>query len=170
MARSTDFGSFAKRVAIGAAFIIAAGAATESAWAGGGGALTGAYTGKASCSGLQSGAPVKRKIEFTVKSPVLVTHGGTNALVEAPGVDSFVVFVENNAQKPGQSLVSGISCALDTATLDGATLFLSAKVKGDNATLKGTLVILDDTANQSESCKVSLKRIDGSNPNAACPK
>jgi hypothetical protein len=168
MARSTGFGSFAKRVAVGTAFIVAAGALAGSAWAGGGGPLTGVYEGKANCSGLQNGVAGKDKQEFTVKSPVLVTHGDTRATLEIPGLGAFVAFVENNTQKPGQSIVSGITCTLN-GDLDGATIFVNAKVKGDNATLKGTLVILDDAENQSASCKISLKRFETSDPSAACP-
>ena len=168
MSRSTAIGSFGKRVALGAAFVVAVGALAESAWAGATGPLTGAYTGKANCSGLQNGTPGKQKQEFTTKSPVLVTHGTTNAVMDVPGLGEFFVFVENNTQKEGQSLVSGITCTLNL-TLDGATIFLNGKVKGDNATLKGTLVILDDPANQSASCKISLKRIDAANPNVECP-
>ena len=169
MTRSIGLGSFAKRLAIGAAFAFAAGACADRASAGGGGPLTGIYTGKASCSGLQNGVPIKRKQEFGVKSPVLVTHGDTRAVLNLPGVGVFVAFVENNAQKPGQSPASGITCTLDP-TLEGATIFLRTKVKGDNATLKGTFVILADGVDQSESCKISVKRIDANNPNAACPK
>jgi hypothetical protein len=168
MARCRDFGAFAKRVAVGAAFLIVAAAPAQSAWAGGGGPLTGLYEGKATCSGLENGTPTKRKIESTPKSPALVTHGGTNAVLEFPGLIPFFVFVENNTEKQGQSLVSGITCTLDVG-LSGATIFMTAKVKGDKVTLKGTLVILDDAGNRSESCKISLKRFDTSDANAACP-
>jgi hypothetical protein len=156
-----------KRVAVAAAFVVAAGAPAESAWAGPG-ALTGVYEGKATCSGLNNGIPAKEKIPFEGKSAVLVTDGGSTAVLSMPILGGFAVFVENNSQKPGQSLVNGITCGLDV-TLDGATIFLAAKVKGDNATLKGTLVILDDAENRSASCKVSLKRVDTANPNVVCP-
>jgi hypothetical protein len=168
MARSSVLGAFAKRLALGAAVMAAAGAPAVSASAGGAGPLTGRYEGKASCSGLQNGTPGKQKQEFTGKNAVLVSHGSTNAVIQVPGLGPFVVFVENNNQKQGQSLVSGITCTLDT-TLDGATVFLNGKVKGDNATLKGTLVILDDAENQSASCKISLKRVDATDPAVACP-
>jgi hypothetical protein len=147
-----------------AALLVAAGAP---AWAGGGGALTGSYEGKASCSGLQNGTAGKQKMEFTSANRILVTHGGTNAFLDMPGLGAFYLFIENNSAKEGQSLVSGITCALDL-TLDGGTLFLNGKVKGDNVTLKGTLVILDDAENQSASCKISLKRVDAADPAVAC--
>jgi hypothetical protein len=168
MAGSSVLGAFAKRVAFGAAVVAAAGMPAVSASAGGGGPLTGVYEGKASCSGLQNGTPGKQKQEFTGKASVLVTHGDANAVLSVPGLGAFVVFVENNSEKQGQSLVSGITCTLDT-TLDGATIFLAGKVKGDNATLKGTLVILDDAENQSAICKISLKRVDATDPAVACP-
>jgi hypothetical protein len=63
--------------------------------------------------------------------------------------------------------VSGVNCTFDF-NFDGATAFLNAKVKGDKVTLKGTLVILDDVANRSETCKVSLKRFATTNPIADC--
>jgi hypothetical protein len=167
MARSRGLGSFAKRIAVGAAFIVAAGLLAESAWAGADGVLSGTYEGKATCSGLLNGTPLKEKLDITGKDSARVTHGSTNAVLEIPDIGRFAVFVENNNQKPGQSLVSGITCTLDL-TLNGATIFVSAKVKGDNATLKGTLVILDDEDNDSASCKISLKRVDATDPAIAC--
>ena len=168
MTRCIGFVGFAKRVAFGSALLAAAGAPATSAWAGGAGPLTGTYEGKASCSGLQGGTAGKQKMEFTASNPILVSHGSTNATLDMPGLGAFFLFVENNSAKQGQSLVSGITCGLDL-TLDGGTLFLNGKVKGDNATLKGTLVILDDAENQSASCKVSLKRVDAADPLVACP-
>jgi hypothetical protein len=147
--------------------MVAAGMLADGAWAGGAGALTGTYEGKASCSGLQDGIPGKQKIEFAGQASVGVTHGDSNATLDIPGLGTFYLFVENNTQKQGQSLVSGITCTLDQ-TLDGGTIFLNAKVKGDNATLKGTLVILDDAENQSASCKISLKRVDAADPALNC--
>jgi hypothetical protein len=167
MARSRGLGSFAKRIAVGAMFIVVAGPLAESAWAGEIGPMTGSYEGKATCSGLQNGVPGKQKREFTVKSPVLVTQGPDRAVIAIPGLGLVYAFIENNTQKEGQSIVSGVGCTLGL-TFDGATVFLNAKVKGDNVTLKGTLVILDDADNQSASCKVSLKRFDAANPIVDC--
>jgi hypothetical protein len=164
----TGLGALARRVAVGTAWVVAVSAAAQSAWAGEIGPMTGAYEGKATCSGLQNGVPGKQKQEFTVKSPVLITQGPTNAVIDFPGLDPISAFIENNTQKEGQSIVSGIGCALDL-TFDGATVFLNAKVKGDKVTLKGTLVILDDAENQSAICKVSLKRFDATNPIVDCP-
>jgi hypothetical protein len=166
MARSTGFASFARRVAVGAAFIVAAGTPAKSAWAGAG-SLTGTYEGKASCSGLENGVPAKQKIEFAAKTSVLVSDFGSTAVLGVPAVGSFFVFIEDNSQKQGQSLVNGLTCTLDL-NFAGATIFLNAKVKGDKATLKGTLVILDDAENQSAICKISLKRVDAADPNVVC--
>jgi hypothetical protein len=79
-----------------------------------------------------------------------------------------VVASESNLQKPGQSLQGGISCPFSLA-LDGAhMILLNAKVKGDAITLKGTLVRLDDAANTAASCKISLKRVDATDPFIVC--
>ena len=168
MARSRGLGSLANRIAVGAAFIAVAGAPAEGAWAGADGALSGTYEGKATCSGLLNGTPYKQKFEITAKDSALVTHGSTNAVLEIPDLGRFALFVENNNQKPGQSLVSGITCTLDL-TLDGFAIFVNAKVKGDNATLKGTLLVLRDEDNDSASCKISLKRVNLTDPAIACP-
>jgi hypothetical protein len=158
MTRSTSSGSFANRVAVGAAFILAAAMPAQRAWAGAG-TLTGTYEGKASCSGLPNGIPSKEKVEFAARAGVRVSDDGTLLVIDLPGIGRFHTFVEANSQKAGRSLVSGISCALNL-DLDGATIFASGKVKGENATLKGTVVILEDVGNRSSSCKISLKRVD----------
>jgi hypothetical protein len=167
MARSRGLGAFAKRIAVGAAFIVVAGAHAEGAWAGADGALTGTYEGKATCSGLLNGTPLKQKHEITGKDSALLTHGSTNAVLVIPDLGQFSLFVENNNQKPGQSLVSGVTCTLDL-TLDGFAIFMNAKVKGDNATLKGTLLVLRDEDNESAICKISLKRVDTTDPAVIC--
>lgn len=167
MARSRGLGSFAKRIAVGAAFIVVAGSPAEGAWAGADGVLSGTYEGKATCSGLLNGTPLKESLEITGKDSARVTHGSTNAVLEIPDLGRFALFVENNNQKPGQSIVSGITCTLDLS-LDGSTIFVNAKVKGDKATLKGTLVTMDDEDNEATSCKISLKRVDATDPAIAC--
>jgi hypothetical protein len=159
--------SFARRITVGAAFIVAAGAPVESAWAGADGALSGTYEGKAVCSGLFQGAPNKQTHEIIGDDAARVTHGSGNATLEIPDLGRFALFVENNGQKPGQSLVGGVSCSLDF-TLDGFALLMNAKVKGDKATLKGTLLTLRDKDNDSAFCKITLKRIDTIDPAIAC--
>jgi hypothetical protein len=154
-------------VTVGAAFIVAAGAPVESAWAGADGALSGTYEGKATCSGLFQGAPNKQTHEIIGDDAARLTHGSSNAVLEIPDLGRFTLFVEHNSQKPGQSLVGGISCSLDL-TLDGFALLMNAKVKGDKATLKGTLLTLRDKDNDSAFCKISLKRIDTIEPEIAC--
>ena len=167
MTRSRGLRSFAKRITVGTAFIVVAGAPVEGAWAGADGALSGTYEGKASCSGLFQGAPNKQTHEITGDDSARVTHGSTNAVLEIPDLGRFMLFVENNTQKSGQSLVGGISCTLDL-TLDGFAIFMNAKVKGDKATLKGTLLTLRDKDNDSAICKISLKRINTTDPGIAC--
>ena len=170
MASFTGLGALARRVAVGTAFVMVTTAVAESGWAGEVGPMTGSYEGRATCSGLQNGVPGKEKTEFTVESPVLVTQAPPNrAVIAIPGLglNLLYAFIENNTQKEGQSIVSGVGCTLGL-TFDGATVFLNAKVKGDNVTLKGTLVILDDVGNHSASCKLSLKRFDAANPMITC--
>jgi hypothetical protein len=96
-----------------------------------------------------------------------VTHGSTNAVLEIPDLGRFQLFVENNSQKPGQSLVGGISCTLDV-TFDGFAILINAKVKGDKATLKGTLLTLRDKDNDSAFSKIALKRINTTDRAIAC--
>ena len=88
-------------------------------------------------------------------------------MLEIPDLGRFQLFVETNTQKPGQSLAGGISCSLDL-TLDGFAILMNAKVKGDKATLKGTLLTLRDKDNDSAFCKISLKRIRTTDPAIAC--
>ena len=94
---------FAKRIAIAAAFVVVAGAPLQGAWAGADGALSGTYEGKAVCSGLFNGAPNKQTHEITGDDSARITHGSTNAVLEIPDLGRFMLFVENNTQKPGQS-------------------------------------------------------------------
>jgi len=167
MARSGGSSSFSKRIAVGAVCIVVAGAPAKGAWAGADGSLTGTYEGKATCSGLFQGAPNKQTHEIIGDDSARLTHGSTNAVLEIPDLGRFMLFVENNTQKPGQSLVGGVSCTLDL-TLDGFAVLMNAKVKGDKATLKGTLLTLRDKDNDSAICKISLKRVDLIDPAIAC--
>ena len=169
MARTKGFGMFAKRVAVGAAIVVAAGAAAESAWAGAGG-LIGTYEGKITCSGLDDGAPLKEKTTVTAENPVLVSDVSAALVIRFPGFGPFIVFVEDSVQKPGQSLVGGINCPFSLALSPAATVLLTAKVKGDHVTLKGTLQVLNDAENAIVSCNFSLKRVDAADPITACPE
>ena len=74
MTRSRGLRSFAKRITVGAAFIVVAGAPVEGAWAGADGALSGTYEGKATCSGLFQGAPNKQTHEIIGDDAARVSH------------------------------------------------------------------------------------------------
>jgi hypothetical protein len=169
LAPLTGTGSFALRIAVGAAFLLAAGAPARSAWAGAGG-LIGTYEGKIVCSGLENGTALEEKTRVTAENPVVVSDTSGILVIGFPGVGPFRVFVEENAQKPGQSLVGGINCPFSLALSPAGMVLLTAKVKGENVTLKGTLQVVNDTQNAIASCKLSVKRVDAADPIFSCPE
>jgi hypothetical protein len=119
--------------------------------------LTGLYDAKANCKGIQAGSRGKQKLELEIAVSDL---GGGQVLIDVPGLGDFDGFVITDLAKPEGGVLSAITCPLAALNQDGSVLQLDVKTKtgGDSASLKGTLVILDEAEAQSAVCKFSAKR------------
>jgi hypothetical protein len=119
--------------------------------------LTGFYDAKANCKGIQAGSRGKQKLELEIAVSDL---GGGQVLVDVPGLGDFDGFVITDLAKPEGGVLSAVTCPLTALNQDGSVLQLDVKTKtgSDSATLKGTLVILDEAEAQSAVCKFSAKR------------
>jgi hypothetical protein len=151
-------------IGFGVALAAALGAVPATAGAGN---LSGHYQGKASCVGIDGGAPARFKQQFDASSPVFVTDLGTGrVLLHLPGHPDFELFVQPVLGIPvqGFSALGGINCPLDLVGLQGGTLMATLKEKAGKVAIKALLIALDDAGGRTITCKLSLKRVDSVDP------
>jgi hypothetical protein len=131
--------------------------------------LSGVYDAKVKCAGIDGGSAGKQK---TTVQLAIVDDGAGSLLIDFDGLQSGVGFTLTDLPKPENGTVSGVACTLLPDSIDGWALQTTAKVKagGGKATLKGTLIILDDAGGQAAGCKINAKRISTVTPKLApCP-
>jgi hypothetical protein len=131
--------------------------------------LSGVYDAKVKCSGIDGGTKGKQK---TTVQMAIADQGAGSLLIDFAGLQTGVGFALTDVQKPDTGTMSGVACTLLPDSIDGWTLQTFAKVKAgtDKATLKGTLIILDEAGGQAAACKLNAKRISVVTPKlSVCP-
>jgi hypothetical protein len=120
--------------------------------------LTGTWEAKLNCSGIDSGALGKQKIETTID---IVDLGGGQILFDMGAYPTGQAYVISETAKPERGVVSGLTCEFDATAQNGLLLRASAKTKpgSDDASLKGILVIFEEPDAESAVCKLSAKRV-----------
>jgi hypothetical protein len=138
-------------IGLGAALSAAPALAVES--------LTGNWEGSLKCQTLDSGTTTKPKFDQTV----VISDGGVDGirvhLVSTKGI--FEGFVVADGKKPANGQISVVSCDFSGTNLVGGVLQADVKTKaGDvKASLKGDLLLMDETNGIIESCSLSVKRV-----------
>jgi hypothetical protein len=131
--------------------------------------LSGVYEAKVKCAGIDGGSSGKQK---TTVQMAVADLGAGSLLIDFEGLQNGVGFALTDVRKPENGTVSGVACTLLPSSIDGWALQTTAKVKAGSgkATLKGTLIILDDAGGQAAACKLNAKRISPVTPKlTVCP-
>jgi hypothetical protein len=128
------------------------------------GSLTGTYDGKLSCRRIDGGVADKFKQDISVE----VVDAGVDGI----GMD-FVGFAETivgyavaDASKEKSGKVNAVSCSLTSFTQVGAVVHADASTKqgSDKATLKGTLIRMDEKGAEATICSFTVKRSTSTPP------
>jgi hypothetical protein len=121
--------------------------------------LTGNWEGSLKCQTLDSGTTTKDKVDQTVVISDAGVKGIRVNLVSTKGI--FEGFVVADGKKPANGQISVVSCDFGNANRVGGVLEADVKTKpGDEkASLKGELLLMDETNGIIESCTISVKRV-----------
>jgi hypothetical protein len=150
--------------ASGLAFLAAL-AVSAAAWpAAGAENLSGVYEGKLSCRTLDGGVSGKQKEDFSLG----IYDDGSGALdaysLQLPPM--FYGFAVGDAAKPQRAVLSFVQCGLDQTQLSGAAIHAEARAKAGSskATISGTVIRMQHSANEAALCRFRVKRIDPNPP------
>jgi hypothetical protein len=128
--------------------------------------LTGSYTGKLKCTGTDNGAPVKTTTTVTVT----VSDGGAEGIaVNVPGGGGiYFGFSVADTAKPLTGHVTGATCGeIEAEPLLGGALHLDVVTKAapsTKASMKGSIILMDDEGNDATACTLNVKRTDTTAP------
>lgn len=130
--------------------------------------LTGSYDAKLKCRELAAGVASKSKTQVTLG----ILEGVDRVSVSIPDVaPTLLAHQSKSAAKPGSSSLAGLACSFDAASLVGAALAADAKVKPNGkASLKGTLIEVDEESDRVRTCRFVAKRTSTAAPEIqGCP-
>jgi hypothetical protein len=90
-----------------------------------------------------------------------VDLGSGQVLFDTGAYPTGQAYVLVETAKPDQGLVSGMTCGLDANDREGLVLRVDAKTKAGSttATLKGTLLVFEESSTESATCKLTAKRV-----------
>ena len=131
-------------------------------------AVSGTYEAKLACREVAAGVASKTKRAVAIE----VAQGQENVLFRIPDVaDTIVAHAAADAARPGNASIAGLECSLNDGALVGAALTVDAVVKPNGkASLKGTLIEVDEATDVVRTCTVVAKRTATAVPAIdACP-
>jgi hypothetical protein len=126
--------------------------------------LTGTYDGKLSCRRIDSGVADKFKQDISVE---VVDAGVDGVRMDFVGFSELLVgFAVADASKEKSGKVNVVSCELNAFDQIGAVVHADASTKSgsDKATLKGTLIRMDDDSAEATICTFTVKRSTTAEP------
>jgi hypothetical protein len=134
--------------------------------------MSGTYAGKMSCKGYEGTAPTKGKQDITIdviqeKGIALRVSAGTQLGNEVLAV------LAQDAAKTDKGKIGGVDCDLNLATLTGIAIQgdVTVKAGGGKASIKGTLLRLNDAGTVIDVCSYSVKRTSTTAPDfEICPE
>jgi hypothetical protein len=122
--------------------------------------LGGVWAGTIRCKGGADGAP------FRQVDDLRLTISETPPGVVAESISTFVGFALADASDEGRGWLTLVQCGLDTDpeggfSFEGSVIHAKVKTRAESlrATLRGSLISMDETRGIAAECKLKLKRV-----------